>query len=65
MDIENLVLIYRDPIFSSTGRRPAELLGWFVVRPSVGQFVRPLFGSHITHKLGKGIASYLSGELLK
>ena len=43
--------------FSSTGRRPAELLGWLVVRrPSV----RPLFVSPII-----GIASHLSGELLK
>ena len=49
-------------VVSSTGRRPAELLGWFVVRRPP---VRPLFVSPITHKRGIGIASYLSGELLK
>ena len=43
---------------SLSGVRPS-------VRPSVSQSVRPLFVSPITHKRGIGIASYLSGELLK
>ena len=35
------------------------------IHPFVSPSVRPLFVTPITHKRGIGIASYLSGELLK